>query len=187
MSSYESFADGGIIVARQAIDPEVVAGMVSDGNQLVDIGVPYEIKSGNDSPGPVESTVRRYARLQPQYDNIRTVADLVVGPRAPLCGIVINRQHPFSFQRFHPDRRKLPFAVVHGNDGGAFDYIESDVDDGEYFMADDGAGLVEYDPSDFETIELDAGDVLLQINTALVHRGRNLSSQDRITVGIYTE
>lgn len=185
MSTFEAFESGRILVARQLIDPALLTDLAGEGNKLVDAGTPYSLTSGAESPTLVESTFRPYGLLD-SHPTITKVVDFMFGSDASATRIQANRQHALASQRFHSDPRKNPVVIVHANNRGAFDYIRMGVaTNPEDTWGDDGT-MTEHYPDEFETIRLEAGDVLVQRDPELLHRGRNLSDTDRITLGVYT-
>jgi len=187
MSSFETFADGGIIVARQMFDPALVDAFATEANELLERGRGnYYFTTGEKSPSLVQSKALDYANFSGHVAVTKVVAG-IMGPLAPTSRLVINRQAPHAFQRFHPDFHVKAIAMLHGNGGGAFDFVEHDVNPNPYERDDDQMGIItEYAPNDFINITLDAGDVVFQLDTGIIHRGRNLSDKPRITGAMYT-
>lgn len=89
------------------------------------------------------------------------------------AAIGLNFQSPGGEQNFHRDNRTFGdiIHVVQGADGGAFDYAP-------------GATTTREAEEACLSIEVNAGDVLLQTQQTLLHRGRNPSELPRVTAAI---
>lgn len=89
------------------------------------------------------------------------------------AAVGLNFQSPRGEQNFHHDNRTFndTVYVVHGADGGAFDY------------APDATTTREAEETCL-SIEVSAGDVMLQTQQTLMHRGRNTSELPRVTAAI---
>ncbi len=90
--------------------------------------------------------------------------------------LAINLQSPEGAQTFHMDDTYTMgiVTIVHGADEGAFDYAPE-------------AANQEEAEQNFRTIELNAGDVVIQSRPLQWHRGRNLGNSPRITAAIAAE
>lgn len=99
-----------------------------------------------------------------QQLNIVSIDDTAIG---------INYQSPMGKQNFHRDNptRDDRVYVVQGADGGAFDYSPT-------------AETEEEAERSHLSIEVNAGDVLVQSQQQLIHRGRNASHLARVTAAI---
>lgn len=178
----------GIILGRQAIDQDVVTALLEECDLLLERGVGYTLTTGYQSPRAVETVYCRGANLAQAPAITHVVGQLLGAYSLGNAKVGINRQLSYAYQEFHADGKRNPVAVVHLSDQGAFDYttvgvsacpaIEVGGDDG-------GLPKTVYVPNDFDTIEVNAGDILVQ-SQALVHRGRNLGERARLNFGIYT-
>ncbi len=186
MTKYEYHADGDFIVVREGIDPEIAVQITEDWELYRGV---YDSSRDPGSPSQVEKKLTTYRSLEP-------ASGAAIASRLLLGDIVdsnqrvqFNRQHPYSFQYFHTDIRPKPIAIVHGSDNGAYDYVAIGADPGEYHDSigsmDQPWALYNPRPEDVRTIEVQAGDVVIQLPSRLIHRGRNLSDDVRVNMGLY--
>jgi hypothetical protein len=86
------------------------------------------------------------------------------------AAVGLNFQPSLSHQNFHIDNPTIDnlVAVVHGADGGSFDYAPA-------------AKTEDEAEASYMSVEVCAGDVLLQTQQKLMHRGRNTSNAPRVT------
>lgn len=84
----------------------------------------------------------------------------------------LNYQPGYSKQEFHIDDTIGPVLIFSGGDGGYFDYAPGASNESE---AEKG----------FESIEVNAGDMLIKLAADLWHRGRNSGADPRITAGLW--
>jgi hypothetical protein len=185
MLHYEYFPDGDIVVARQGVDPALAAQLVLEWEKLNNGS--YGVSSDAESPTPVETKDGCCGSL-PINSAAAAISKLVIGETYPRDDIALNKQHPLSFQYFHPDGQTHPVAVVHASDAGAFEYVVLGADPHPHDNHDINFSaphtVYAPNPEDVKTIELATGDVLIQLGN-VIHRGRNLSTEVRVTAGLY--
>ncbi|HLB66393.1 MAG TPA: hypothetical protein VJJ78_02245 [Candidatus Saccharimonadales bacterium] len=187
MSKFEYLPNADILVVRQGVDAALAGDLVNECSDLIRRCGNHGLSSDPQSLSAVE-TVSYIPSTLSDYPAVNEVTRLIMGGLMPSIQLAINRQHAFAFQYFHPDGKSNPVAVVNGSDGGAFDYVEPCTDPRPYMGNNsyDGSPRQLYDPEEFHTIEVNAGDIVVQLISGIIHRGRNTSNEPRITLGIYT-
>lgn len=174
MITSEEFPEIGLEVLRGRIDPVLISDYAQECETIFINSIEeLRLTRGENSPGHV-SALKKTSPADiwgVGYTAINNVlSDLGVINRGIF---VINLQEPRSSQRFHSDiYKKLPVTTIHTHSEGAFDIAP-------------GAQTAEEAERQFATIELSAGDVVLQTKPHIKHRGRNLGDLPRITTVSY--
>lgn len=113
-------------------------------------------------------TTRNYPLASLLGGEFQTLEDILLRHHPfldnPDANILVNKQEPGATQVFHPDIVRDHQLLIYASDGGAFDFYPS------------------HDASDFETIDVNAGDFLKLAVPYIRHRGRNPSSHTRYTL-----
>lgn len=169
----ETIKSGELTIVRGGIEPAVVADLEPECLAYYE-ALPFdEIRAhrGPDSPGfanmyrvpfTPQFAVLGYPAIAKALEQAKGAAE----DRANRS-FALNRQDPWSYQRFHSDMGKIPpVQVIHVSDGGAFDFIPHGTDE-------------------HQTAELNAGDVVLQHRPTIKHRGRNNGALPRFTIVRY--
>ncbi len=181
----ERYPEAGLVVSRAAVDKTILAAALAEAKEIQAISRVfargYRTQQGTGSPEEVHQASRHIDELRDS--GCVAIAGLFQTwrPGALHCPtITVNRQSPYSFQRFHTDGHIGSPVMVHLSDGGRFDYVISD--ENPYLLLDrcNRLGYEGYD-----TIELNAGDVVELSNSDLIHRGRNATNLTRFNVGLY--
>lgn len=170
----EEFPEIGLEVLRGRIDLALITDYAQECETIFMTSLEeLKVTRGVDSPGFVSALNKTsptnawgvgYAAVN------RVLSDLEVINRDRF---VINWQDSHSSQRFHVDLyKRLPVTTVHAHGDGAFDVAL-------------GVQTEEQAEQRFATIELNAGDVVIQSMPHIRHRGRNLGDLPRITTVSY--
>lgn len=179
MKVYEEIITPELVVVRHAIHPSLAADLQAE---WIDFTLGDEPKLGEqiarneafvfssiETPSLEDlSRDRRFAATQ------RVVGEIGLYGASPDVWVGINYQSPFASQHFHGDRAAIySVMIVHGADGGAFDYSP-------------GARTTRQARDNYQTVELGAGDVVFQ-SMKWLHRGRNASEEPRVSVFMVRE
>lgn len=186
MPKFESFHGGTLLVARNMFDRQLMADLAEEAKLIMAAGLNWHETTSDKSPTSVESCGGIV--YDPYTDAaLARVALGTLGTKAPRCNYLINRQQPGAAQEWHTDTQAGGVWVVQASDGGAFDFVEAGVNLRPYDVPDDEIGgfYTTYDPEFVNTIEVNAGDAVVQTQPNIIHRGRNLSDQVRFNAGIY--
>lgn len=187
----ETLNAGSLIVCRKALPEDLISDAVGECEDIFGRHWANYISTKSTlSPGAVNTTgAYDTAQLRNNnYDAILKLRKLALGEeRAYRALVVANRQMPYAMQRFHPDNKIEPVAVLHLSDGGSLDYIE---DEDTVLPASDSPDGEQLDDKifedDHETVNFDAGDLVHIARGTLIHRGRNRTNKTRYTLGMFT-
>ena len=181
-SPVEVVPDADLLVFRRFIEPTMASELADTWSTFRGA---YNLTQDEHSPASVESQAAKIGN-QPPDGVIRRIATMILGANIWGHDCVLNLQHVEAFQFWHADDKKLPVAIVHAHDGGAFDYVPRGADPGVYHKHTPGyEGQVLFAPKVFHTVDLELGDVLIQLAPHIVHRGRNASTDARVNMVIY--
>jgi len=136
---------------------------------LITEALQYTVPFGDiREPGSVHPISQRLYRLSTLKESgllaVVSVLGLHPHPEGPEATVIINGQTPGAKQVFHSDIVKGSQVVVQASKDGAFD-----------FYPDFDPAL----PDNFETLDVNAGDVLSCNRAFMRHRGRNPSDHIR--------
>jgi hypothetical protein len=178
----ESYPLAGIKVMRGAVSREVIQHAHKESVRIHAVRQTMRSEIVTDKPnavkGPVHQAHLRSSQLKGEGFTI--ISSLLESWYPGQPGIAtINHQTGESRQSFHRDRFPSKPRIIHLNDGGAFDYILP--------TPRIIAPCNEPDFTSFETIEMNAGDVMEIGFPGLVHRVRNLTDAHRFNVGLYVD
>lgn len=179
MKSLEVVLDGGLVIAREGIDPALASDfqnewIISLGNtsRLESI---TEAKRVENTPIALDGKDERGVFLPVSVGQAtkRVLHELSI-TEGPQLMMNINWQPAKTAQDFHKDLKlENDLAIiVHGGDNGAFDYSPD---------AEDKTEAEE----NHTTIELNAGDIVFSSHPYMFHRGRNKGDEMRVT-GVIT-
>lgn len=174
MKTIENIEAGSLTVVRNGIEPVLAEDLAADCRDFFAKG-PGEHRNPKGPDSPSSFYTQRVAGTPDfatmGYEALARVMEITDEPWVQNFGI--NHQQPWAAQVFHSDLYKRPpVKVIHASSGGAFDFVTGPMSDEEELI-------------NHETIELDAGDIVLLHRPALRHRGRNASDQPRYTVARY--
>lgn len=180
-----SFETAGVAVYPALLDEAATTTLMGHANHLVDRGLGYRLTSSPHSPAPVETVYYRLSNLA-HLESITTLAAMVLGEdNIDTASVAVNRQGPGAFQSFHGDIKLHPVVIAHLSDEGALDYTGSTFERPSTAVTIDEPDE-DFIPDEFETIELSAGDVAVQLHPWKPHRGRNTGLKTRLNIALYT-
>lgn len=162
--------DGGLTVVRQGIDPLLTRDFQQEwDDRLAEL---VHVK-GLDELGSHVLSVGNFAGDFKDLSSPTARLLQYLGITNPYLNVTINYQPRRAAQVFHQDDRGTQGGVLigHAHEGGAFDYAPF-------------ARNREEAKTDYKTVELNAGDIVLQSRPFQWHRGRNLDDTPRITTAI---
>ena len=174
MITSEEFPEIGLEVLRGRIDPVLINDYALECETIFINNIEeLSLTRGENSPGCV-SALKKTSPADLWGVGYTAINRVLSGLEVINRGIfVINWQEPRSSQQFHSDiYKRLPVTTVHAHGGGAFDIAPA-------------SQTAEEAEKNFVTIELNAGDVVLQSRAHLKHRGRNRTDFPRITTVSY--
>jgi hypothetical protein len=189
MRRLETVPACGIVVVRDWLEPALLMDFVDECRALRGRGVNYFASSVPGDPREVV-TSGFFLHNVADYAATTRVVSLLYPDMRPTIKLAVNFQSPWAEQAFHRDTRQFPVATVHAGDCGAIDVLTSDQDRVEVpvrQVTDCELDVVDiYDPDEYISVPVNAGDVVVQTRPALLHRGRNAGPVPRETLSVYT-
>lgn len=196
MPTIEYREEAGLVICRGLIDEETAYDFSAACEDWAE-GIPpgaYLSTEGRSSPDV--DNIEYELNDEPRLAIIQDVAGLALEATANHMdetelteyGLTVLSYRGFAFQDFHADATEGKVLVIHGDDDGAYDFLPLDTDLStvpQYQMTHiDGTPFTMYVPKEFETIPVNAGDMVVKLNPLLVHRGRNLARARRLGLAL---
>lgn len=167
----EIYPEAGLTVIRRGIDPVLASAMAYEWlDKLNPELAGWRKLYPNETVFHMGSGIRQ---LSPRFKATHRILEELGGEES-FNAFHVNYQLPLGAQSFHTDTSALGkvVAIVHGSPNGVFDYAI-------------GAQNKAQAEAKSEPLEFNAGDVVLQKNVHMFHRGRNGGNEPRIT-GVFS-
>lgn len=169
----EEVVPGAISIVRGGIDTELAAAF---GAELTSLCFPStDIASKRHRVPQVFETMLHAGHVLRDADSAGTHVLALLGVDDPRFDLYVNYQQGMARQDFHLDTEvddvDEDIRVLYCHGGGYFDYSLS------------ARNEIEAE-EDFASLPVNAGDVVVQSTTQIMHRGRNNTQTPRITVAI---
>lgn len=181
----ETIPEAGLTILRGALPPDQARAVAAELKEIMDSveREPHEGDAGKNAHQNINQA--RFASdliVREGFSAITGVLEQLGAARGHQ--VVINHQKPHGVQKFHADDNGVvevsetsPLFVIQGSDGGFLDYSPGTT----VFDGDDAA------ENNAVSIPVHAGDVIVQTNPDLIHRGRNGTNHDRYNLVVFSE
>lgn len=172
MIRVETIPGTNIVIARGVLDRGLVRDAQAESLELLS---PVQHADAKSAEGGYCETMISTDLLyrKPGFQAMNRVLEIVGIDEGDDAIVGVNFQGARGVQRFHPDNPTSNggFRIVHCADGGAFDFHQTELD-----IADVDEG--------YKSVEVGAGDLVIQGSPWVLHRGRNLGDEPRVTLAI---